>query len=503
MSNPSFDPIHPATSDQLRELTPSADEVKAQTSAPVEIPQEEAEARLLAKAVGTKPAAAKRLKGGPGRSRITRRGGRFYANFRSPFDGRRIRQALCPPGQGQGTADRDEAGRLAQALWDNEWDMAERRKMGVDVRPELTAKLVVKEFLRDALVRVERGKIGLAHARQMAYSLRRMLESTSLGSVEDMRAVKGPFIKKLVDELHGLTYEHPITKRSGPFSDNMIIAHMMALSGVFTWMIEEGHMEYNPCRRHSAIPPQPTPDTEKYLEVEEAAALIEFVRHRQRHHANPFIYEIIMVLLYTGARIDEVMSMRPDQIDFAAGTIMIEGSKNASSKSRRVPLWPPLRQCLADFFATHRPQAWPYLFPVRAKGSTLIWRKRRGIYGTISRLAKEAGIKKPNGPVTHHWLRHTYSAARLSSVQLNPMGQLVPVPPEAVRLELGHAPGGEARTLEKVYSHALSGPGIQMQFLDYELACRAPRVSRNGSVGGVPFTGSGMPVTGNGGPVTP
>lgn len=72
-------------------------------------------------------------------------------------------------------------------------------------------------------------------------------------------------------------------------------------------------------------------------------------------------------------------------------------------------------------------------------------------------------------------------------VQLNVQGQLVPVSPETVRLELGHAAGGEARTLEKIYSHALRGPGIQMQFLDYALACQAPRVPRNGSVGGVPF----------------
>lgn len=495
MSSQSFDPIHPATSDQLRELTPSADEVKAQSAAPVEIPQEDAENRLLAKAMGKK-VRSKKTKRWAGRSLITRRGERYYANFQSPYDGRRVRDALRPPGQGQGTTDPVEAGRLAQALWKKEWELAERRKMGVKVNPKLTAKLVVQEFLKDALVRVERGAIGAAHARQMAFNLRRMLESTSLGTVEDMSTVKGPFIKKLVHELRGLTYEHPITKRSGPFTDYMIIAHVMALSGVFTWLIEEGHMEYNPCQRHSAIPPHPAPDTDKVLQVDEVAALIEFVRLRKRHHGNPYIYEIIMMLAYTGARIDEVMSMRPDQVDFAAGIIVIEGTKNESSKIRRVPMWPPLRDCLTNFFATFKPQGWPYLFPARDKGGALIWRKRRGIYGTISRLAKQAGIKKHNGPVTHHWLRHAYSSARLSSVQLNSMGQLVPVSPETVRLELGHAAGGEARTLEKVYSHALRGPGIQMQFLDYELACRAPRVPRNGSVGGVS-------VTGNGGPVTP
>jgi len=486
MNNDKFDPTTPATPDQMREMTPPIEEIQAQGSAPVEIPQEDAENRQLAKAMGKK-VRSKKAKGWAGRSLTTRRGGRFYASFRSPYDGRRVREALCPPGQGQGTTDPIEAGRLAQALWKKEWELAERRRMGVKVNPKLTAKLVVQEFLKDTLVRVERGGIGAAHAGQMAHSLRRMLESTSLGTVEDMSTVRGPFIKKLVDELRGLTFEHPVTKRSGQFTDHMIISHMMALSGVFTWLIEEGHMEFNPCRRHRAIPPHPAPDTDKFLEVGEVVALLEFVRERKRHHGNPFLYEILMTQLYTGARIGEIMSMRPDQVDFAAGVIVIQGSKTAASKSRTIPLWPPLRECLTQYFATNRPQGWPYLFPVRLKGAMLVWRKRRGIYGTLARLAEQAGIVKTNGPVSSHWLRHSYATARLSMVQLNAQGHLVPVSPETVRLELGHAAGGESRTLEKVYSHALRGPGIQMQYLDYGLACQAPRVPRNGSVGGVPY----------------
>ncbi len=494
MNNDEFDPVVPATPDEMREMTPPVEELRAQGSAPVEIPQEDAEDRLLAKAVGNKTR-TKKPKRWAGRSLIARRGGRFYANFRSPFDGRRVREALRPPGHGQGTTDPVEAGRLAQALLDKELELVERRQMGVNVRRDMTAQIVVREFLKDALSRVERGDIGAAHARQMAYNLRRMLESTSLGRVEDMRAVKGPFIKKLVGELRRLTYEHPITKRSGSFTDHMIIAHMMALSGVFTWLVEEGHMEYNPVPRHSSIPAPPTPDIDKYLEVDEAAALIQFVRHQKRHYLNPFLYEIIMTQIYTGGRIDEIMSLRPDQVDFAAGVIVIQGTKNNASKSRSIPMWAPLRECLTQFYAEFRPHGWPYLFPARAKGTTLIWRKRRGIYGTLAHLVEQAGIKKPNGPVTHHWLRHTYASARLSMVQLNPMGQLVPVSPETVRLELGHAAGGKSRTLEKIYSHALRGPGIQMQVLDYEAACRAPRVSRNGSVGGVPFMPPSLPQT--------
>jgi len=416
-----------------------------------------------------------------GNNLITCRGNRYYATFTSPFDQRRVREALCPAGQKQGTTDPVEAARLAQALWLAEYKKKELREMGVDVRPDMDVQTVVKDYLSNLLKRVSRGEVGAAHARQTKHNLQRLIEQTSLGLVEDMRTIRGPFIRKLIDELRELTYVHAITKKGGPFSDNMIRQHMAALSGVFQWMRENGHAEHNPLYRHSAIPSAAPPDGSKFLEVKEAAALIELVRHRRRHYGNPFIHEIVMVLLYTGARIDEVMSMRPDQVDFASDVITIRGTKTHHSKERRIRLWPPLRECLERFFAEFQPHAWPLLFPNRVDGPKLHWRKRRGMYNTITKLAREAGIKKH---VTHHFTRHTYASARLTMVQRNVYGQLVPTSPETVRLEIGHSPRGEAHTLEKIYSHALTGPGIQLEHLDYDLACHAPKVPR-GVGGGV------------------
>lgn len=484
MTLPSFVPDDPATAGQLRELLPPAEVVRLQFTAPVYNPQIATEERLLATAMGQKPRAATRPKNVSGASLITRRRGRYYSDFTSPFDGRRVRVALCPPGQKQGTTDRIEAQRLAQALWLHEYDLAERRKMGVDVRPDMSAERVVKDYLDDLLARIKRGEVGMAHGRQTAHNLRRLLEQTSLRAVDDMRRVKGPFIKTLVDELRELTYEHAITKQSGQFSDNMIRQHMSALSAVFRWLREAGHMDVNPLHRHSAIPSAPPPDAEKFLEIDEVVALLEFLRHRRRHPGNPYIYEIVMVLLYSGARIDEVMSMTPGQVDFANDIITIHGTKTRFSKTRHIPLWPPLRTCLERYFAEFRPHGWPLLFPKWINGPQPACRKRNGMYGTISKLARLAGIDKH---VTHHFTRHTYASARLSMVQRNALGQLVPVPPEVVRLELGHSPRSEAHTLEKIYSHALRGSGIQMDALDYEFAAKAPRVARGaqgGSMGG-------------------
>ena len=482
MTLPSFSvPNDPATAGQLRELLPPAEVVRLQFTAPVYNPQIATEERLLATAMGKKPRAATRPKNLSGADLVTRRRGRYYSDFTSPFDGRRVRQALCPPGQGQGTTDRIEAQRLAQALWLHEYDLAERRRMGVDVQPDMSADRVVKAYLDDLLARIKRGEVGAAHGRQTAHNLRRLLGQTSLRAVDDMRRVKGPFIKTLVDELRELTYEHAITKQSGKFSDNMIRQHMSALSGVFRWLREQGHMDHNPQHRHSAIPSAPPPDADKFLEIDEVAALLEFLRHRRRHPGNPYIYEIVMVLMYTGARIDEVMNMTPSQVDFANNIITVCGTKTRFSKVRPITLWPPLRTCLEHYFAEFRPHGWPLLFPKWIDGPQRVCRKRRGMYGTITKLAHLAGIAKH---VTHHFCRHSYTSARLSMVQRNALGQLVPVSPETVRLELGHSPRSEAHTLEKIYSHALRGPGIQMDFLDYEFARTAPRVLRNGPPGG-------------------
>jgi hypothetical protein len=291
----------PATAAQLRRMLPPSSQVREELTAPLIDRAGEAEGRRLARATG-RPRAATRARDESGKRLIKRRGGRYYANFTSPFDGRRVRTALCPPGQGQGTTDAVEAARLAQALWLAEYDKAERRKMGVDVNPDMHVERVVKAFLDELLARVKRDEIGAAYARQTATHLRRLIEQTSLKGVEDMRAVKGPFIKKLIGELRELTYHHPITKRTGAYSDNMIRQHASALSAVFRWLREDGHMDTNPVERHSAIPSALPPDASKVLEIDEATALIQFLRHRRRHYGNPFIYEIVMVLLYTGAR---------------------------------------------------------------------------------------------------------------------------------------------------------------------------------------------------------
>ena len=488
MTQPSFVPNDPATAGQLRALLPPAEVVRPQFTAPVYDHQSAVEERLLAKAMGKKPRAATRPKNLSGADLVTSRRGRYYSDFTSPFDGRRVRVALCPPGQGQGTTDRIEAQRLAQALWLEEYDLAERRKMGVDVRPDMSAERVVKDYLEDLLARIKRGEVGMAHGRQTAHNLRRLLEQTSLRDVDDMRRIKGPFIKTLVDQLRELTYEHAITKQRGKFSDNMIRQHMSALSAVFRWLREAGHMDHSPLHRHSAIPSAPPPDADKFLEIDEVVALLEFLRHRRRHPGNPYIYEIVMVLMYTGARIDEVMNMTPSQVDFANNIITVCGTKTRFSKVRPITLWPPLRTCLEHYFAEFRPHGWPLLFPKWINGPQLACRKRNGMYGTISKLARLAGIQKH---VTHHYTRHTFASARLSMVQRNALGQLVPVSPEVVRLELGHSPRSEAHTLEKIYSHALRGPGIQMDVLDYEFAATAPRVTRGvtgGSSGGATAT---------------
>src|SRR5690242_16179960 len=170
-------PTDPASASQLRQLIPPADVVRVQFTAPVLDPVRAAEERLLAEKMG-KPRAAKRPKDQSGKNLITRRGDRYYANFTSPFDGRRVREALCPPGQKQGTVDPIEAARLAQALWLDEYDKAERRKMGVDVNPDMTVQRVIEDYLDDLLKRVKREVVGVAHARQTKNNLQRMLEQT-------------------------------------------------------------------------------------------------------------------------------------------------------------------------------------------------------------------------------------------------------------------------------------------------------------------------------------
>jgi integrase/recombinase XerD len=106
---------------------------------------------------------------------------------------------------------------------------------------------------------------------------------------------------------------------------------------------------------------------------------------------------LIKVLIYTGVRVQELVNIKIENVDFDACQIRI--NKGKGSKDRIVPFPHNFRETLMLYVKTEAQQGKIYLFEsIRKKAFTT-----RGIRKILSNYAVEAGMKQSLSP---HKLRH-------------------------------------------------------------------------------------------------
>jgi integrase/recombinase XerD len=115
----------------------------------------------------------------------------------------------------------------------------------------------------------------------------------------------------------------------------------------------------------------------------------------QGHNSQDLL--IIKTLLYTGARVSELVNMKLSDVDFKRCQIRIDSGKG--DKDRIVPFPEPFKELLAFHSKTLKAKGATYLFESS-------WKKRytdRGIRKILERYATTAGLEKGISP---HKLRH-------------------------------------------------------------------------------------------------
>jgi len=143
-----------------------------------------------------------------------------------------------------------------------------------------------------------------------------------------------------------------------------------------------------------------------------------------------------------GCRKQEGFGVLRSDIDLDQGEVWLRpnrfrGIKGATPK-RSVPLWPQLREILHRHITDDmRPESPLFVSPRTGRPITSV---RRSLALALDR----AGIEKH---VTYHTFRHTYTAARLQTLDGG-----APVSPWTVARELGHADLG---MLERIYGHLM------------------------------------------------
>jgi len=222
--------------------------------------------------------------------------------------------------------------------------------------------------------------------------------------------------------------------------------HLNALSNLYGSAQEEEHVApgYNPVALWKRGKPSAARAEARWLEVHDAALLLEAARHRRPTRedlALPFGYELLATFLLTGGRQAEVLGLEVADVSFDRATVTFRPNawrrlKTATSH-RSVPLWPQLREILERYLAARPPGR--LLFPSYRTGRESMVDPR-----TILADAAERGGWKPE-EITSKMFRHTYCAARLQTLDRG-----APVSVYTVGKELGH--GGDA-LVKRVYGH--------------------------------------------------
>ncbi|MEK6635427.1 MAG: tyrosine-type recombinase/integrase [Planctomycetota bacterium] len=126
-------------------------------------------------------------------------------------------------------------------------------------------------------------------------------------------------------------------KEKDDIKDSSINIDLQVLSHIFTIAIKEGIVSGNPCRDVKRLKTAQTRD--RVLSGEEIALLLNLPQSKDR--------TIILTALFTGMRLNEVISLEWDSIDFGKGIISIVQSKTGKLVS--IPLSEYLRNVLEAY----------------------------------------------------------------------------------------------------------------------------------------------------------
>jgi len=196
-----------------------------------------------------------------------------------------------------------------------------------------------------------------------------------------------------IDALHRKITRAGQKGKSAPYVANRT---MSVISKLFAQSIRWGWRRDNPAR---GIERNQEDKRQRFLSPDEIASLSRVLAEYEDQQAA----NIIRLLLLTGARKGEVLSMRWQDLDLAAGTWSKPSSHTKQKKEHRVPLSAPALQLIAELRDEAKADK-HFVFPGRFGGHRVefkrAWAKISAAAGLIARV---------------HDLRHTYASLLASS----------------------------------------------------------------------------------------
>lgn len=378
--------------------------------------------------------------------RVYWRNGRAYGDFRD-LGGKRER--LVPKGESLATDDPDVAAKLASERVKQLTEEKKSRALGITPETEgATLKAYAATHLRKKAT--EPRKMGSPPVTTVWLSqAQKHLQAAVdfFGAARDLRTIDTADLDGWVEHLR--TQDNG---RGGTYSETTVLKHLNSLSNLFKRAIAEKKVTgvaTNPCREMFSKPSGTNDEEPEYLRAHEAALLLEAARTyraptglvRQGHggaispDAYPHMFALLATFLLTGCRKAEVLGLEVDDISFRLKKIFLKPNQwrrlKTKKSKREIPLHPQLEAILREYMAERERTGGlgRLLFPSgRGEREMMISDLRKA----LDTIGVRAGF--PSGYIRLHMLRHTYTAARLQTLD---HGR--PIAPFTVARELGHS----------------------------------------------------------------
>jgi len=219
---------------------------------------------------------------------------------------------------------------------------------------------------------------------------------------------------------------HREISERAPIRANRVLA---LLSKMFGMAVTD--YEMRPDNPTKGVPRNPENKRERFLSQAEIAAVSEaLAAYPSQTAANA-----VRMLLLTGARKSEVMRMRWDQVDLAAGVWTKPSAHTKQQKQHRVPLSAPAQQLLHDIAWQQEDNPSEWVFPGRDPAEPI-----SQLHSCWDFVRDRTGLHD----VRMHDLRHTYASILVSAGMSLPM--------------IGHLLGHTQPTTTQRYAHLYDDP---------------------------------------------
>ena len=191
-----------------------------------------------------------------------------------------------------------------------------------------------------------------------------------------------------------------------------IKTHYNKLNAFFEWLLRKKHIEENPLKDIK----RPKVDYEDFRRVEDADLRKIYTAIALDSNCNAFIQRrdtaMVSILLFTGVRLGEFISLRVTDIDLGKREIIVRGETSKSKKTRTLKIHPTLAMHFGDYFRERkiRQLKTEHLLVSSREDKGLT---RDGLKNWVKGIIKKSGVK-----FHLHQLRHTF-ACKLAEQDVN------------------------------------------------------------------------------------